>query len=301
MPGIRKDPDWLEWTGFRGGRCDCRRARSARRGVGQRALWRVAGRSHAHAAHPAVLSTARGSRGEAGSRRAGSTTASSCRPSATSRAHSAISRTTVVSAYRELEARGLVRGYVGRGTFVCARPDPGSAPFAWRGKVSAAALQSSRHDGARSRARRREPAPPLVRRRPARARAVSDDGISRRDRVDPHARRHRAMASRRRPKASRASARPSASDSAAPRTTCWSSRARSRASICSRDVSSIPATRSSSIVPATSARSTASAARARGSSAGTSFEPTRASSRSCCCGTAPSSSISTRRIRIRRA
>ncbi len=55
-----------------------------------------------------------------------------------------ISRTTVVSAYRELEARGLVRGYVGRGTFVCARPDPGSAPFAWRGKVSAAALQSSR-------------------------------------------------------------------------------------------------------------------------------------------------------------
>jgi 2-aminoadipate transaminase len=55
-----------------------------------------------------------------------------------------ISRATVVSAYRELEARGLVRGYVGRGTFVCARPDPGSAPFAWRGKVSAAALQSSR-------------------------------------------------------------------------------------------------------------------------------------------------------------
>ena len=54
-----------------------------------------------------------------------------------------ISRTTVVSAYRELEARGLVRGYVGRGTFVSARPDPGSAPFAWRGKVAAAALQST--------------------------------------------------------------------------------------------------------------------------------------------------------------
>ena len=32
-----------------------------------------------------------------------------------------ISRATVVSAYRELEARGLVRGYVGRGTFVVAR------------------------------------------------------------------------------------------------------------------------------------------------------------------------------------
>src|ERR1700682_5998465 len=51
-----------------------------------------------------------------------------------------VSRTTVVNAYRELEARGLVRGYVGRGTFVSARPDPGSAPFAWRGKMSVAAL-----------------------------------------------------------------------------------------------------------------------------------------------------------------
>src|SRR5262247_891919 len=54
-----------------------------------------------------------------------------------------VSRATVVTAYRELESRGLVRGYVGRGTFVSARPDPGSAPFAWRGKVSAAALQSN--------------------------------------------------------------------------------------------------------------------------------------------------------------
>ena len=36
-----------------------------------------------------------------------------------------ISRATVVSAYRELEARGLVRGYVGRGTFVSAKPDAG--------------------------------------------------------------------------------------------------------------------------------------------------------------------------------
>jgi DNA-binding transcriptional regulator YhcF (GntR family) len=43
-----------------------------------------------------------------------------------------ISRATVVSAYRELEARGLLRGYVGRGTFVSAKPDTGSAPFAWR-------------------------------------------------------------------------------------------------------------------------------------------------------------------------
>jgi DNA-binding transcriptional MocR family regulator len=54
-----------------------------------------------------------------------------------------VSRTTVVSAYRELESKGLVRGFVGRGTFVSARPDPGSAPFAWRGKVSTAALQSN--------------------------------------------------------------------------------------------------------------------------------------------------------------
>jgi len=54
-----------------------------------------------------------------------------------------ISRTTVVSAYRELEARGLLRAYVGRGTFVCAPPDPSGAPFAWRGKIAAAALRSS--------------------------------------------------------------------------------------------------------------------------------------------------------------
>jgi 2-aminoadipate transaminase len=49
----------------------------------------------------------------------------------------------VVTAYRELEARGLVRGYVGRGTFVSATPDAASAPFAWRGKIAAAALQAN--------------------------------------------------------------------------------------------------------------------------------------------------------------
>ena len=38
-----------------------------------------------------------------------------------------VSRATIVSAYRELESRGLVRGYVGRGTFVSAAPDS-SAP-----------------------------------------------------------------------------------------------------------------------------------------------------------------------------
>ena len=54
-----------------------------------------------------------------------------------------ISRTTVVSAYRELEARGLLRGYVGRGTFVCAAPEPSGTPFAWRGKIASAALRWS--------------------------------------------------------------------------------------------------------------------------------------------------------------
>src|SRR6267142_1311424 len=54
-----------------------------------------------------------------------------------------VSRATVVSAYRELESRGLVRGYVGRGTFVSAKPDAGSAPFAWRGKIAASALQAN--------------------------------------------------------------------------------------------------------------------------------------------------------------
>jgi len=57
-----------------------------------------------------------------------------------------VSRTTIVSAYRDLETRGLVRGYVGRGTFVSATPEASGAPFAWRGKVAAAASRSS--DGA---------------------------------------------------------------------------------------------------------------------------------------------------------
>jgi DNA-binding transcriptional MocR family regulator len=52
-----------------------------------------------------------------------------------------ISRATVVTAYRDLESRGLVRGYVGRGTFVSAAPDSSGAPFAWRGKVAAGAVR----------------------------------------------------------------------------------------------------------------------------------------------------------------
>ncbi len=52
-----------------------------------------------------------------------------------------VSRTTVVTAYRELEARGLVRGQVGRGTFVVGGEGPAGdgAPFAWRGKLSVGA------------------------------------------------------------------------------------------------------------------------------------------------------------------
>jgi len=52
-----------------------------------------------------------------------------------------VSRTTVVAAYRELEARGLARGHVGRGTFVVggAGTDDEGAPFAWRGKLASGA------------------------------------------------------------------------------------------------------------------------------------------------------------------
>src|SRR4051812_44110775 len=53
-----------------------------------------------------------------------------------------VSRTTVVAAYRELEARGLVRGHVGRGTFVCASDEPSDAPFAWRGRVALGAQRA---------------------------------------------------------------------------------------------------------------------------------------------------------------
>ncbi len=53
-----------------------------------------------------------------------------------------VSRTTVINAFDELRARGLVRGQVGRGTFVDARPDDAGAPFAWRGKVSLGALRT---------------------------------------------------------------------------------------------------------------------------------------------------------------
>ena len=56
-----------------------------------------------------------------------------------------VSRTTVVAAYRELESRGLLRGYVGRGTFVVggAGADDEGAPFAWRGKLASGARRFS--------------------------------------------------------------------------------------------------------------------------------------------------------------
>ena len=49
-----------------------------------------------------------------------------------------VSRTTVVTAFRELEARGIVRGQVGRGTFVVGgdRSIDDGAPFAWQGRLS---------------------------------------------------------------------------------------------------------------------------------------------------------------------
>ncbi|MGH2583965.1 MAG: PLP-dependent aminotransferase family protein [Dehalococcoidia bacterium] len=54
----------------------------------------------------------------------------------------AVSRTTAAAAYRELEARGLVRGHVGRGTYICAVPDGDGAPFAWRGEGDLAAQRT---------------------------------------------------------------------------------------------------------------------------------------------------------------
>src|SRR4029450_7393742 len=54
-----------------------------------------------------------------------------------------VRRATVVTAYRDPESRGLVRGYVGRGTFVSAAPDTSGAPFAWRGKIATTALRAT--------------------------------------------------------------------------------------------------------------------------------------------------------------
>lgn len=54
-----------------------------------------------------------------------------------------ISRTTVVNAFHELAARGMIRGHVGRGTYVCAVPGSSDAPFAWHGKLALGAQRTS--------------------------------------------------------------------------------------------------------------------------------------------------------------
>ena len=56
-----------------------------------------------------------------------------------------VSRTTIVNAYRELEAQGLVRGHVGRGTFVCALDESpsGDDAFSWHGKVALGSLRAA--------------------------------------------------------------------------------------------------------------------------------------------------------------
>jgi DNA-binding transcriptional MocR family regulator len=57
--------------------------------------------------------------------------------------HLGVSRTTAMNAYRELESRGLVRGQVGRGTFVSASGhQERDAPFAWQGKVALGAQRT---------------------------------------------------------------------------------------------------------------------------------------------------------------
>jgi len=54
-----------------------------------------------------------------------------------------VSRTTVAAAYRELEARGLVRAHVGRGTYVCAEIEEAGIPFSWRGKLTPSAASAA--------------------------------------------------------------------------------------------------------------------------------------------------------------
>jgi DNA-binding transcriptional MocR family regulator len=54
-----------------------------------------------------------------------------------------VSRTTVTGAYQELEARGLLRGHVGRGTIVVgAPPDSASQAFPWSQRASSLARQA---------------------------------------------------------------------------------------------------------------------------------------------------------------
>jgi DNA-binding transcriptional MocR family regulator len=55
-----------------------------------------------------------------------------------------VSRTTVTGAYQELEARGLLRGHVGRGTVVVAAPaDAARQTFPWPQRASSLALRAA--------------------------------------------------------------------------------------------------------------------------------------------------------------
>lgn len=46
------------------------------------------------------------------------------------------SRTTVVAAYDDLQMKGIIRRYVGRGSFIAGGIEAPNAPFAWAGKVA---------------------------------------------------------------------------------------------------------------------------------------------------------------------
>lgn len=50
------------------------------------------------------------------------------------------SRTTVVAAYDDLQMKGIIRRYVGRGSFVAGGIGTSDAPFAWSGKMARSAM-----------------------------------------------------------------------------------------------------------------------------------------------------------------
>ncbi|MGH7266003.1 MAG: PLP-dependent aminotransferase family protein, partial [Candidatus Rokuibacteriota bacterium] len=54
-----------------------------------------------------------------------------------------VSRTTVTGAYQELEARGLLRGHVGRGTLIVGAPPGSRSALPWSQRVSGRALRAA--------------------------------------------------------------------------------------------------------------------------------------------------------------
>jgi DNA-binding transcriptional MocR family regulator len=54
-----------------------------------------------------------------------------------------VSRTTVTGAYQELEARGLLRGHVGRGTVIVGAPAGSRSALPWSQRISPAALRAA--------------------------------------------------------------------------------------------------------------------------------------------------------------